>query len=63
MAGGYDKKSNKIYCMCCKKKTDDFDIKHGGAEIIIEAMKYPVCSSCVRNRSEQIIKKIKENRR
>lgn len=63
MAGGYDTKNNKIFCMCCEKKTDEFDVKHGGAEITIEAMKYPVCSKCLKRRDDQIIKKIKEHRR
>ena len=38
----------KIYCICCKKKTDAFDVSHNGAVIIVNAMRYPVCGKCLR---------------
>lgn len=53
----------KIYCICCKKKTDAFDVNHNGAVIIMNAMRYPVCGKCLRRRDEKIIKSIKERRR
>lgn len=62
MQGGYTR-DGKIYCVCCKKKTDEFDVSHNGAVIIVNAMRYPICGKCLKNRDEMIIKSIKENRR
>lgn len=62
MQGGY-KRDGKIYCFCCKKKTDESDVNHNGAVIIVNAMKYPFCGKCYKNRDEKIIKCIKERMR
>lgn len=59
MKGGYTK-SGKIYCVCCGKKTDEFDVNHNGAVVIVNAMIYPFCGKCFKNRDEKIIKSIKE---
>ncbi len=62
MSGGYTK-DGKIYCFCCGKKTDEFDVNHNGVVIIANAMKYPFCGKCYKNSDEKIIKSIKESRR
>jgi len=60
-AGGWTR-DGKVYCMVCGKKTTDFDLNHGGAIVEIEAMRYPVCSGCIKRKAEMVIKKIKEHR-
>lgn len=55
-------KNEKVYCICCKKKVSISDVQHGGAEIIVEAMKYPVCSKCIKRRDGEVIRKIKARR-
>nr|DAG44707.1 MAG TPA: antitoxin [Bacteriophage sp.] len=55
-------KDGKAYCTVCNKKTTEFDVTHGGAIVEIEKMKYPVCTCCIKRKSEVVIKKIKERR-
>lgn len=61
MIGGYGK-NGTVYCVVCTRKTDLFDVQHSGAEVIMNAMKYPVCGNCIKRKDELIIKAIKERK-
>lgn len=61
MQGGWTR-DGKVYCVVCKKKTTKYDIRHDGAIVEIDAMRYPVCSKCIERKAKIVIKKIKERR-
>lgn len=56
MQGGWTR-DGKVYCVVCKKKTTEYDIRHDGAIVKIDAMRYPVCSKCIERKAEIVIKK------